>query len=103
MSDLKVSELAPCPFCGESERLHEEKIGADPDLPYDCIRCGQCDAEGPIAGYGRTWNTRAPDASLTLEVAQLKQALGKIAEGSSLYEAWRVARAALKESLPHVR
>jgi hypothetical protein len=59
-SKSALSDLLPCPFCGEgmnSEEFEVEDMGSGPP-PARCVVCGGCGARGPM-GYGRgrgdTW------------------------------------------------
>ena len=78
-----MSELKPCPFCGQSDSigivLYRKNYGGDREFPHDscsenipvCVGCDEedtcnpviseyisCDACGAIAGSMEAWNTR---------------------------------------------
>jgi hypothetical protein len=60
-----ISELSPCPFCGNCE------LTAEPDTTY--VMCHGCDADGPMTKPGgaiKAWNTRAASADDVRAVAE---------------------------------
>jgi len=73
-----MSELLPCPFCGE------EAKAVFRGAPEEWISCTRCDAAGPMKSNlvlaTAAWNRRAPSAEetrLRAEVASLRAALGQ--------------------------
>ena len=98
-----MSELKPCPFCGEDERIG---IYAD-----DVAVCNTCWSESPLAGSAQGWSTRPTEDRLRRERDEARRALEEIRTtispvdeidvcdwklmASTLRDVDRIARAAL--------
>jgi len=69
-----MSELKPCPFCGE-EQLSDKERGDT--IPYDgrySRVCDWCDVESPY------WNTRPIEDAQAQEIARLEQRIRELEE-----------------------
>ena len=98
-----MSELKPCPFCGNEDNLKRYDNGFD----YYWIECGDCGCctEGKEGSEGngiKNWNTRADSE----RIKELEEALMDVIDGYPAYdlvyrtglsldrcqEIWRIAK-----------